>query len=143
MKITLLSLLITLGACSFSQQMHITISAQHKTISVVTDEDNGDKILSLEKSTTPSDAYLIANLTHEEKQKDWKRNFIIYNKEDSEISRLALIKENTYGILLKDLFLQLQNGEEYSLYTIVLPEDSQKAMEVRVARQLVCKIEIN
>ena len=143
MKITLLSLLITLGACGFSQQMHITISAQHKAISVVTDEDNSDKVLSLEKSTTPSDAYLIASLTHEEKQKDWKRNFIIYNKEDSEISRLALIKENTYSILLKDLFLQLQNGEEYSLYTIVLPEDPQKAMEVRVARQLVCKIEIN
>ena len=143
MKITLLSLLITLGACSFSQQMSITVSAQHKTISVVTDDDNSDKILNLERSTAPSEACLIASLSQEEKQKDWKRIFIIYNKEDSEISRLALIKENTYGILLKDLFLQLQNGQEYSLYTIVLPEDPQKAMEVRVARQMVCKIEIN
>ena len=143
MKIILLSIMMATGAYSFSQEIRVTVSAQNKSITTVVDEDNTGKVLNLQTSTEPSEAYLIAKLNHDELNKGWTRNFIIYDNEDNEISRLAQMKDNTYSVALKNLKPLLKPGQEYSLYTIVLPEDPQKAMEVKVARQLICKIQVD
>ena len=143
MKIILLSLMMAIGAYSFSQEIRITVSAENKSITTAIDEDNTGKLLNLQTSLEPSEAYLVAKLNRDEIGKGWTRNFIIYDNEDNEVSRLAQMKDNTYGVALKNIKPLLKPAQEYSLYTIVLPEDPQKAMEVKVARQLICKIKID
>jgi len=143
MKNIFLSLLMLVGATGFSQETRISVSAQNKNITASPGEDNSGKLLALQKAITPSEAYLVAKVDDEEKDTGWNRNFVVYDNEDSEVTRLIVMKENTYGILLKNLLPELQSGKEYSLYTTVLPEDPQKLMEVRVARQLVCKIQVD
>src|SRR5262252_7659289 len=102
MKFIFSALLMAACVGGFSQQIRITVFAQNKTITVSPDEDNTDKLLKLQTPVTPSEAALTARVNYEEMDKGWKRNFIIYNDEDSEISRLVFVKENTYSVLLKN-----------------------------------------
>ena len=52
------------------------------------------------------------------------------------------MEDGSYCIKQSELKILLQPNEEYSIYTTALPKDPQKAMLVRVARTLVCKIKI-
>ena len=142
MKIILLSLMMAIVAHGFSQEATITVSAQNRSVSAVPGEENEGKVLALQRSITSTDACLVAKVTNEEINENWKRNFIIYDGEDKEIDSLIATKQNSYKTPLKTLLPNLQQGREYSLYTIILPIDPQKAMEVKVARQLVCKINV-
>jgi hypothetical protein len=141
MKFILTVLLLGSFTFSFSQGMQITVSAGKESVTVTLDNDNENKILNI-KPLVPAakEAFLTATIANEEMDDGWKRNFIIYDAEDNEMSRLIDMKQNTYCVSLKNLLPLLKKDKEYFLYTSVLPTDPQKAMEVKVARQLVCKI---
>ena len=136
-------MMIAMAGYGFSQETTITVYAQNKSVSAVPDEENGGKVLVLQRSTTPSESYLMAKVTNEEINENWKRTFIIYDSDDKEVSSLAAMKQDSYGVPLKTLLPALQHDREYSLYTVIFPKDPQKAMEVKVARQLVCKIQLS
>jgi len=129
------------AAFVFTQEMSITIAARNESITVSPDDENEDKILSLRTSIPAAkEDYLTVKVANDEIEKDWTRNFIIYDEEDNEISKLAERKENTYCVALEKLLPLLKPRKEYALYTSALPKDPQKAMEVKISRQLVCKI---
>ena len=141
MKCMLSALLIFYSLPAFTQELAITVSAGNQTIKISLEDDNKDRILVL----SPADfmikgGYLTAKVLDEELSDDWTRSFTIYDEEDNEINRLADMKKDTYCTSLKNLQALLKPGKEYSLYTVALPKDPQKAMEVKIARQLVCKI---
>ena len=143
MKSFLLSMLIAVAACGFSQKITITVSAQGKSFSASPDDDNNDKVLVLQRSKASAATHLVAKVNNEEITAGWERTFVVYDSEDNEMMSLDSMKENCYGVSLQALLQVLQQAKQYALYTIILPEDPQKAMEVRIARQLVCKIEVS
>jgi hypothetical protein len=143
MKSFLLSMAIGVALCGYSQKITITVSAQGKSVSASPGEENNDKVLVLQRSAASAAAHLIAKVNNEEITRGWKRTFDLYDNEDKEIITLDSMKENCYGVSLQALLPVLQQAKQYALYTIVLPEDPQKAMEVRIARQLVCKIQVS
>ena len=143
MKSFLLSMVIALAVCGFSEKTTITVSAQGKSVSASPDDENNDKVLVLQRSTASAGTQLIAKVDNEEITSGWKRTFVLYDNADKEIITLDSMKENCYGVSLQALLPIMQQANQYALYTIVLPEDPQKAMEVRIARQLVCKIQLS
>jgi len=143
MKSFLLSMAIGVASCGYSQKITITVSAQGKSVSVSPDDENNDKVLVLQTSKASAATDMVAKVNNEEITRGWKRAFVLYDNEDKEIITLDSMKENCYGISLQALLPVLQKAKQYALYTIVLPEDPQKAMEVRIARQLVCKIQLS
>ena len=141
MKFIFSTLLFALSMSAFTQEMTIIISAGSKTAKISLENDNKDEILLLSTADfTAKEGYLSAKVVNEEITADWKRSFVIYDAQDSEVNKLADVKKDTYCTSLKTLQTLLQPGTEYSIYTIALPKDPQKAMEVKIARQLVCKI---
>ena len=138
-----LSIVIAVAVCGFSQKITITVSAQGKSVSASPDDENNDKVLVLQRSAASAAAHLVAKVNNEEITRGWKRTFVLYDNEDKEIITLDSMKENCYGVSLQALLPVLQQAKQYALYTILLPEDPQKAMEVRIARQLVCKIQVS
>jgi hypothetical protein len=143
MKFILIALMILPSAFASTQELSIIVTAGNEHIKISLDDDNSNKILNLRASVTPAkQEYLTVSVSNEEIEKDWERNFIVYDEEDNEISRLVAMKENTYCVTLSKLLPLLKPGAAYSLYTTALPKDPQKAMEIKVARQLVCKIKI-
>ncbi|HYK44457.1 MAG TPA: hypothetical protein VEV83_04775 [Parafilimonas sp.] len=142
MKTFLLLMSIAVAVCGFSQKITITVSAQGKSVSASPDDENNDKVLVLQRSAAAAAAHLVAKVNKEEISAGWKRTFVVYDNEDKEIITLDSMKTNCYGVPLQALLPVLQQPKQYALYTIVLPEDPQKAMEVRIARQLVCKIQV-
>jgi len=143
MKSFLLSMLIAVAACGFSQKITITVSAQGKSFNAIPGDDNNDKVLVLQRSNSSAATHLVAKVNNEEITAGWKRTFVVYDSEDNEIMTLDSMKENCYGVSLQALLKVLQQAKQYALYTMILPEDPQKAMEVRIARQLVCKIQVS
>ena len=128
-------------AFSFSQDRRITVSAGKESFVVTLDDDNENKIFNIKPSIPAAkEVFLTATISNEQTDTGWKRNFIIYDAEDNEMSRLIDVRQNIYCVSLKNLLPLLKQDKEYFLYTTVLPTDPQKAMEVKVARQLVCKI---
>jgi len=143
MKLILSALLVLSTVSVFAQDMSITVTTEGKSLRVVLDDDNGSQVLTLGAADlNEAENYLTAEVSNEEINKDWKRSFIIYDEEDIETGRLPDVKENTYRISLRNLKPLLQPGKEYALFTIISPKDPQKAMEVKIARQLVCKIKV-
>ena len=136
-------MLIAVAVSGFSQKITITVSAQGKSFSASPDDDNNDKVLVLQRSNSSAATHLVAKVNNEEITAGWKRTFVVYDSEDNEMMSLDSMKENCYGVSLQALLQVLQQAKQYALYTIILPEDPQKAMEVRIARQLVCKIEVS
>jgi hypothetical protein len=144
MKFILIALMILPSAFGLTQELSIIVTAGNESIKILLDDDNNNKVLNLRTSLTPAkQEYLTVRVSNEEIEKDWQRNFIVYDEEDNEISRLAGMKENTYCVMLGKLLPLLKQGKEYSLYTTALPKDPQQAMGIKVSRQLVCKIKIS
>src|SRR5258705_11421433 len=101
MRFILSALLILPTLFTFEQDMFITVTAEGKSIQVSLDDDNSNEALTLGTSgLTPGEYFITAEVSNEEIDKDWKRMFIIYDKEDNEIGRLSDMKENIYRVSL-------------------------------------------
>ena len=143
MKSFLLSIMMAVAVFGFSQETTITVSAETKSVNASPGDDNNDKVLVLQRSKASAATHFVAKVNNEEITGGWKRTFVVYDSEDNEMMSLDSMKENCYGVSLEALLQVLQQAKQYALYTMILPEDPQKAMEVRIARQLVCKIEVS
>ncbi len=144
MKLSLLALSFLLSSIMFAQDIQFTVSVQKQTITVLVDDDNSDKILeiNLQQPFEKGDELIVKNNMWKE-ERDWKRNFIIFDEEDNEAAKITETKTaGLYCISPNDLKKNLEPGKKYFLYTTALPKDPQKAMEVKVRRQLVCVIEV-
>lgn len=140
MKLVLSILMLLFAAICNAQDMRIILSAKGEKLSVSLDDDNSKRTFIIKQTNITNNNYFTAAVSNEETGTDWKRSFIIHNAEDSEIAALKYMHNNSYCISLKELGAKLQPGNQYYLYTIALPQDPKKAMLVKVARRLVCKI---
>ena len=142
MKCMLIALIAISFTTVFSQEMQITISANNDSITVSPDNNNKNKLLTISNSPSAGNNFLIINVVNEETDKDWKRNFFIYDSADNAVKNFVLMNDGSYCIKLSTLFTILQPQHDYFIYTTAIPKDPNKAMLVKVARRLICKIKI-
>ena len=86
--------------------------------------------------------FLTIKVEKDEIEKDWKRSFSIYDSTENAIKDFVLMKDGSYCIKLSEIKTLLKPNQEYFIYTIAIPKDPKKAMLVKVARTIVCKIKI-
>jgi len=141
MKFILAVLMMLPVAQAFSQEMQISVSANNKSITVSPDDKNTDKLLVIESAPADND-FLTIRISNEAKDKDWKRSFSIYDSADTAIKDFVLMKDGSYCTRISELKKDLHPQQDYFIYTIAIPKDPNKAMLVKVARRLVCKIKI-
>ena len=116
------------------------MTGRNEKLSASLNENNINKKFIIKESTDSTNQLLTATISDEVIGEDWKRTFAIHNSNDSEIASLKYMGNYIYCISLKNLLEKLKTGSAYYLYTIALPTDPKKAMLVKVARNLVCKI---
>ncbi|MBV9961052.1 MAG: hypothetical protein JO072_02290 [Parafilimonas sp.] len=124
---------------TFSQQLKLTISAANNSLTVIP-EENDDSVFIINAPALSSKSFLTIYINSDVIPKDWKRDISIYNSDDSFIKDFVLMKDETYCIKLSEIKTLLQPGREYLIYTIARPKDPKKAMTMKFARVLVCKI---
>ncbi|MEO8712711.1 MAG: hypothetical protein ABI405_11335 [Parafilimonas sp.] len=142
MKFILSVLLVIPFASLIAQDMEITVCANNNSLTVSPDDDNSDKLFVINTSSSADNNFLTIKVADEEIDKDWKRNFFIYDSADNAIKDFVFMKDESYCIKISDLYKLIQPQKDYFIYTTALPKDPHKAMLVKVARQLVCKIKI-
>jgi hypothetical protein len=141
MKYILAVLMILPVVHAFSQEMQINVSANNKSISVSPDDKNTDKLFVIENAPAGND-FLTIRITNDETEKDWKRSFSIYDSTGNAIKDFVFMKDGSYCTRISELKKALQPQQDYFIYTMAIPKDPNKAMLVKVARKLVCKIKI-
>lgn len=143
MKFLLSMLMLLPVTLNYSQEMKLTVSARNESITVAADDDNNDKIFVIKSAAANSGKdYLIVKVFNEETATDWKRSFTLYDSSSNEIASLKLMRKYEYCADLKSILPKLEKNKNYFLYTVALPTDPQKAMLVKPARRLVCKIKL-
>ncbi len=142
MKLLVLILILFPFTRSLSQDIRIGLSVKKEKLFVKLNEDNSNKVFTIKSANAEANNNFVASVINEVISKDWKRTFTIHNNADSTIDTLSYTTDDKYCISLKLLSDKLKSGNEYYLYTIALPTDPKKAMLVKVARNLVCKITI-
>ena len=142
MKFILLVLLVFPFATLVAQNMEITVSADNKSITVSPDDDNSDKLFTINTSSSAGNNFLTIKVADEEIDKDWKRSFFIYDNTGNAVKDFVLMPDDSYCIKIIDLSKLLQPQKDYFISTTAISKDPQKAMLVKVARQLVCEIKI-
>ncbi len=125
----------------FSQEMQVTISAGNNSIIVFPDNEDSTKLLVIDALQSSANKAFTIHVTNDNRDKDWKRSFAIYDSADNVLHDFVLMKDGNYCIKLSQL-ATLHTEEEYFIYTVAIPKDPQKAMLVKVARTLVCKFKI-
>ena len=128
-------------AHAFCQEMQINVSANNKSITVSADDKNTDKLFVIEGSTAGND-FLTIRIINEEAAKDWKRSFSIYDSTRNAIKDFVLMKDGSYCTRISELKTGVVPQQDYYIYTMAIPKDPNKAMLVKVAPKLVCKIKI-
>ncbi len=141
-KILVLALMIFSVVVGYSQNVHISLTKKGDRLSATLDDNNLDKSFVIRKSNISDSNYFNVTVSDEVINADWKRIFFIHNSADSDVATLQTMSDGFYRISLKELSEKLQAGKEYYLYTIAQPTDPKKAMLVKVARILICKIVI-
>ena len=124
------------------KSIKITISANNATLHITLDSENKNNLLIIDSSKLISNDFLTIKVDDELENKEWKRSFFIYDNANNAIKDFVLMKDNSYCIKLNELKTLLAPGKEYFIYTTALPKDPKKAMLVKLAKQLVCKIKI-
>ena len=140
-RLVLLIFLLTLFSIKYLQAQHFKISYGIKSVSVNIDEENIDKMLTLNLHDPNNKEFLVENLLAEE-EKEWVRKFLIYDSLDTEIVALKKTGASVYCLPEKTIKATLSPGNKYFLYTIALPADPEKAMTIRVRRQLLTGISV-
>jgi len=118
-----------------------SVSAGKKSLVVFADDDNTNKALEI-KSETIGDSLLTIFVNNDEIGEDWKRNFSICDSSGNILQDFLQAQDGSYYIKMSGLKTVWNPDSKYFIYTIALPKDPQKAMLVKVARILVCKIKI-
>lgn len=139
----ILPVLMLLPLISYTQDMHVTLSAKNERLSVTLDDDNSRRTFILKTTNVGAGDYFTATVHDEDAEKEWRRTFTIHDAGDSEVAALKDMSNNSYCITLKELIGKMQAENQYYLYTVALPKDPKKAMLVRPARRLVCKIKLS
>lgn len=141
MKFIISILLLMPVALSYSQEMKLNISARNESITVSLDDDNNDKVLRITSSAQNlKQDYLTVKVSDGEMESELNRNFTFHDSDDNEIAALKPMMKNEYCINLKNILPKIKLNSVYSLYTVAIPKDPKKAMLVRPARKLVCKV---
>lgn len=144
MRVILSILMLVPFIVSYSQEMKLTVSARNQSIKISLDDDNNNKVLIIKSAAQNSKQdYLTVKISNEETEQDWNRTFTLYNSDDSEIAVLKPMAKDEYEYCTNLIKLpKLQKDKDYLLYTVALPKDPKKAMLVRPARRLVCKVRV-
>lgn len=143
MKLILYLLIISSTINANAQQMKMIVSARNNSITVVADSDNDNKVLLINPLITNTVAdYLTVKVTDEQIRQTWKRSFYVYNDNNQVIAELKPMQQNEYCITMKDLLSKLGKDKEYTLYSIIIPQDQTKSMAVKIPPLLVCKIKL-
>ena len=127
----------------FCQSMKINITTPGDSINLSGDSDNNNTLFNIKPAGNSTMAYLIINISNDNKGKNWGRRFYINDESNNPvINELKQMKENEYCITIKEITAKLKKNKTYRLYTIILPWDKTKAMMVKIAPLLVCKLKV-
>lgn len=141
MKYVLFVLSLFLAAAATAQKNEIVVKVQNKSIRATPDEDNTGKVLVINSYTKSAGTGKLTIYNGAwQREKDWIRHFEIFDSTDNSIKKLSAIKQGYYQAGLRDLLKLLRKNQNYSLYTMALPADPQKAATVRVRRIFICTI---
>lgn len=141
MKLILYLLIISSTINANAQQMKMIVSARNNSITVVADSDNDNKVLLINPLITNTVAdYLTVKVTDEQIRQTWKRSFYVYDDDHQIMAELKPMQQNEYCIKLKDLLPKLNKDKEYTLYSIIIPQDQTKSMAVKIPPLFICKI---
>lgn len=141
MKYILIALITFIAIISKAQDKTVTVSSQGTKISVVIgDEENDTKIFSLNIADAKS--FLSVCIDNKKGDKDWKRNFAIYDSTGNSVKDFTPMKSGSFCIKISDLKPLLQPIQTYYIYTTAVPVDPQKAMLVKMGRQIICALKI-
>jgi hypothetical protein len=141
MKFFIVFLMLLPSKFLMVQEMQFTVSANNKSITILPD-DNNETVFTLNKNEFIKNGLLTVHVNNDEIEKDWKRSFVIYDSSDNVVLKFTQMKDENFCIRSNDLAKKLVPQQEYYIYTTAIPEDPKKAMSVRVARMLVCKLKI-
>jgi hypothetical protein len=137
-------LLCCLLSTSFikAQDIKIKVSVQSKAIEVNLEDVNEGKVIKIaSENASQKELFIICNKSWKS-EKDMDRSFMIYNEKDIGLLTLSDSKQGKYTVTLKNILEVCKKGNSYGLYTTAIPKDPAKAAVVRVARMLVCKVEV-
>ncbi len=142
MKLALLIIMCALVNEVSAQGDIIVVKAQRQEIKTTIDDDNNDKVLVLNASGKNAAVNKLTIYNGRwQQEKDWNREFVLYDERDNSILKLSRLKnKTTYEAPLKELFKKLNKDQTYLLYTIATPADQQKAATIRVRRVLICRM---
>ena len=144
MKLFLFFLCLSYSASVIAQERVFRLSVQKQTLTVSMDDNKEDKSINIttQSTYTKNDQLLITN-TNWKLEKEWKRSFTLVDAEGQDISDIPETgKAGVFCISLENLSPLLQSCHTYKLYTVAFPRDPQKAMLVKIARQLVCTVKV-
>jgi hypothetical protein len=142
MKFILVVLMIIPYGYILPQDITVTVSAQNKSITASVEDRNDNKLLLIDTSRLSKKDFLTITIADKETDKDWKRDFAVYDSAGNALKDFILMKDETYCIKLTELIALMQSQHDYFIYTVATPKDPKKAMLIRPARKLVCKIRI-
>jgi lipopolysaccharide export LptBFGC system permease protein LptF len=126
----------------FSQDVQLTVSAKNKSITTSLENKNDDKLLLIDASQLSKNDFLTITIKNKEADKEWKRDFAIYDSADNALKDFVFMQDGSYCTKLTELVTLMKVQHNYFIYTVEVPKDPQKAMLVKPARKLVCKIRI-
>jgi hypothetical protein len=138
----MLIVLLSVSSICFSQETRITITGNKEILHLSLDSNNANSLFLIHNAEFSNNDFLNIKIDNDSAYKDWKRSFFIYDSADAAIKDFILMGDETYCLKLNDLKKLLAMEKTYFIYTTVIPKDPQKAMLVKVAKQLVCKIKI-
>jgi hypothetical protein len=141
MKYILIVLFLFIYTAAFSQEVKLTVSANATSLNISLDSNNANTLFVINDGRFSDNDFLTIKVDTSA-NKEWKRNFFIYDSLNTAIKDFVLMKDESYCIKLNNLKKLLMPDKEYFIYMMAIPKDPQKAMLVKMAKQLVCKIKI-
>jgi len=137
--LTLFSFILLTG---FSQDRKLTLSANNKSLHVSVDSTNDQTVFVIDDRKFSENDFLTIRLDTAFANDEWKQNFFIYDSSNNAIKDFVLMHDKTYCVKLTELKRLLTLREEYFIYMTSVPKDPAKAIMVKIAKVLVCKIKI-
>ncbi len=127
-----------------SPPVTVTIKAQSKSLTTTLFSEDAGKTLIINSNLKPKTGEdIVIHIDEANEGNEWDRSFIIFDKQDAEVARFKQQpKKNFYKMPLKSLLSSLKKDNDYTIYTIAIPKDPEKAAVVRVRRVLICTIRV-
>lgn len=133
-----------LFASTVKQDAQFIVFFREQSVALTLEDDNTDKVIKIDlQQLSKENSALVVKSNIWKSEKDWKRHFIIFDETDNEAAHLtASDKNGIFCLPAKEISKSLKSGKIYFLYTTLIPKDPEKAMGIRVKRQLMCEIVI-